>query len=98
MPLHIVRNDIAKSIHRIGKMELLFDLVTDKLHGRPDELQSPPVKEAVQMLSAYYESGDWLHDYELDEQQFLPSNLKRGVLSQDALYDLLSEIKNLTVQ
>lgn len=94
----MIKNDVAKSVLRIGRMELLFDLVTDKLHGRPDELQSPSVKEAVQILSAYYESGDWLHDYELDEQQLLPPRLKRGVLSQDGLYDLLFEIKKRTVQ
>ena len=32
-------------------------------------------------------------DYEADERGELPPDLKRGVLSQDALYDLLEERK-----
>lgn len=40
-----------------------------------------------------YESGEWREDYEADERGELPPNMKRGVLSQDALYDLLGERK-----
>ena len=39
----------------------------------------------------YYTSGLWRDDYEADERGELPPDLKRGVLSQDALYNLLSE-------
>ncbi len=42
-------------------------------------------------LRAYYEGGAWQKDYEADERGELPSGLRRGVLSQDALYDLLAE-------
>ena len=42
-------------------------------------------------LREYVDSGLWLSDYEADERGELPSDLKRGVLSQDGLYDLLSE-------
>ena len=40
---------------------------------------------------AYYTSGEWRDDYEADERGELPPDMKRGVLSQDALYDLLEE-------
>lgn len=40
------------------------------------------------------ESGQWLQDYELDEQGLLPQSLKRGVLAQDAVYDFLEEVRN----
>ena len=43
-------------------------------------------------LMQYYEGGLWLSDYEADERGELPSELKRGVLSQDGVYNLLSEI------
>jgi len=36
------------------------------------------------------DSGQWLADYELDEAGGLPPDLKRGVLSEDGLYNLLS--------
>ena len=46
--------------------------------------------EVAGELIAYYENGQWLRDYESDERGELPSNLKRGVLSQDGLWDLLA--------
>ncbi len=42
-------------------------------------------------LAAYMESGEWLADYLADEEGRIPKDMKRGVLSQDALYDLLTE-------
>lgn len=47
-------------------------------------------------LTQYYESGQWLRDYELDEQGLLPPDLKRGVLAQDAVYDFLDRISKKT--
>ena len=44
-------------------------------------------------LKEYYESGLWLSDYEADERGELPADLKRGVLSQDGLYNLLNDIE-----
>ncbi len=82
-------------LRRVKRMELLFDLVTNTLHTAPDTLQSSSVKQAAKMLSDYYESGEWLHDYEADGQGLLPSDLKRGVLSQDGLYDLLCDIREV---
>ena len=49
--------------------------------------------EALRALNEYLSSGLWLEDYEADERGELPPDLKRGVLSQDALYDLLTEEK-----
>ncbi|MBQ8827446.1 MAG: DUF4298 domain-containing protein [Oscillospiraceae bacterium] len=46
-------------------------------------------------LTEYYEGGQWLADYESDERGELPSDLKRGVLSQDGLYNLLEDIKQI---
>lgn len=68
-------------IERIKKMERCYDRL----------LQS--VNEAdLNMLLEYYESGLWMHDYELDEQGLLPPELKRGVLSQDGVYIFLEQI------
>lgn len=83
---------VFTAISRINRMEKLFDEVSAVILNQPNELSSPEMREAIQILSDYYTNGDWLHDYELDEQQLLPPSLKRGVLSQDGLYDLLCEI------
>ena len=65
-------------IERVEKYERLFD-----------EATAAPDPEKLRLLDAYYTSGEWLEDYEADENGELPPDLKRGVLSQDALYDLL---------
>ena len=68
-------------------MEQLFDLLLEDPH-RPD------AEQMFSQLREYSDSGLWLHDYELDENGALPKELKRGVLSQDALYDLLCDEEN----
>ena len=67
-------------IERVEKYERLFDAAA--------AAHDP---ETLALLEAYYTSGDWREDYEADERGELPPDLKRGVLSQDALYDLLEE-------
>jgi hypothetical protein len=77
-------NMIEQAIERIKKMEELFELVSSG--GDTEE-----TRLARETLSGYMESGDFMRDYELDEEGLLPAELKRGVLSQDGLYDLLEE-------
>lgn len=81
---------LREALLRINRMEQQFDLLTNALQNAKDTLQAPSVQAAMQALSAYYAGGEWLRDYELDEQKLLPPELKRGVLSQDGLYELLS--------
>ncbi len=45
--------------------------------------------ELLQQLSDYYGSPAWKRDFAADEAGRLPKDLKRGVLSQDGIYDLL---------
>lgn len=42
-------------------------------------------------LARYYHSPEWLADYDADNRGELPQKLKRGILSEDAIYNLLSE-------
>ena len=53
---------------------------------------------AVKELTAYYESPQWMQDYEDDCAKKLPDDLMRGVLSEDAVYNLLSDIQVLQEQ
>ena len=71
---------------RVSFYEGLFDEVS-----AAEGVSSYEIEQKRKMLEDYYSSGQWLEDYEADEQGLLPDDLKRGVLSQDALYDLLGE-------
>ncbi|MCI8623346.1 MAG: DUF4298 domain-containing protein [Provencibacterium sp.] len=42
-------------------------------------------------LTAYYEDGRWMEDFEADAAGRLPQDLNRGVLSEDAVYNLLTD-------
>ena len=66
----------AARLNRIAAMEAAFDRRTP---------------EDIPMLAAYMDGGDWRADYEADEQGLIPRCMKRGVLSQDGLYNLLQE-------
>ena len=66
-------------IERITHMEALFD--------RALETRVIPAE-----LRDYYTGGQWLRDYEAEERGELPPELKRGVLSQDGLWDLMEEL------
>ncbi len=83
------------AIARIRQMETYYDDVTQILHTSPEQLSMQPVQEKILALSRYYEEGQWQDDYTMDEEHRLPKNLKRGVLSQDGLYDLLCALRSL---
>lgn len=73
---------------RVREMEGRFDRLKAALNA--GETLDAALQEDAHALCAYMEGGLWLGDYERDERGELPKDLKRGVLSQDALYDLLS--------
>ena len=81
---------MEKAIARIADMERAFDT----LRGANAEYirTDAAMQKLLADLVDYYENGLWLHDYELDERGLLPSTLKRGVLSQDAVYDFLDNL------
>ncbi len=81
------------TIIRIRRMEKYFDEVSTAIKAADGKISDKRVLRKVRVLEKYQSSGLWLKDYERDERGELPNGLKRGVLSQDGLYNLLSEIK-----
>ena len=71
------------AILRIREMEARFDRL----------LADSPEPDDLSVLLDYYENGQWLRDYRLDEQGLLPSDLKRGILSEDGFYNYLQQAK-----
>ena len=53
------------------------------------------VQECLKKLEAYYGSKEWKKDFHNDELGLLPSDLKRGVLSEDAIWNLLEDARAL---
>lgn len=78
-----------EACRRIAHMEAIYDTLRNSVGGESGMADARLLAE----LTAYYEGGQWRKDYELDEQGLLPPTLKRGVLSQDGVYDLLAQIR-----
>lgn len=84
---------IQEAINRIHRMEACFDRLQSIADEDAETLREDVVsREMLQTLTQYYESGQWLQDYELDEKGLLPQDMKRGILAQDAVYDFLDRI------
>ena len=89
----------AEQVRRISEMEARLDragIALGEITAALDGLRV--IREDVRLLSAYYESPLWREDFEADEAGLLPKDLKRGVLSEDAVYDLLSDYDALEKQ
>ena len=88
-----------ETIERIQHYEGLLDAVAPVLKDLEAALDRfDEVQAAVQELSAYYGSEEWHGDLAEDEAGKLPADLKRGVLSEDGIYDVLSDHYSLTVR
>ena len=93
------RDLMMETMERIQYFERLLDGVGPVLKDLEAALDRfDGVQGAVQELSAYYGSEDWHADLAEDEAGRLPAGLKRGVLSEDGIYDVLSDHYTLTVR
>ncbi len=80
-------------IKRIEKMERIFDALLTVSDESPERLYTDTeILELIRALKVYYEGGQWLKDYALDEKGLIPKSVKRGVLSEDGVYNLLMRI------
>ena len=81
-------------IARIKRMEQYFDEIGEIAKKDTKEVyENDVLRKKWQELLAYYEGGQWLKDFECDERGELPKNLKRGVLSEDGVYNLITKIE-----
>lgn len=88
------KNVVNETMVRIARMEQDREELTKAWQEQQTAIFSnADLRQKIKTLTNYMESGQWLLDYEAEERGELPKNLKRGVLSQDALYNLLEEIR-----
>ena len=83
--------------HRINEMEQRLTraaAAVDALEAAIDQYEA--AKNDLAALNAYLGSPEWHADRADDEAGRLPQDLKRGVLSEDAIWNLLEHAKELT--
>ena len=77
-------------IERIRRMEQLLDKVSATVTELSNALgKYDDIREDIATLNKYYGSKEWKLDYAADEAGLLPPNLKRGILSEDGLWNVL---------
>lgn len=89
-------SDNKKQIARIRKMERHLNralAAVKRLSTALDKYEE--AQEAIAALDQYYGSEEWRQDYADDEAGLLPDGLKRGVLSEDGIWNLLTDCKEL---
>ena len=85
-----------EQIERIKTMEQHLDQVSQAVEHLAAALDEYARAEAsARELSAYYGSREWKQDFADDEAGLLPPDLKRGVLSEDGIWNALEAYREL---
>jgi hypothetical protein len=85
-----------EQIERIRQMELRMERAAKAVMELSAALENyEAVQDDIAALEQYYGSEAWKQDYAADEAGLLAANLKRGVLSEDGIWNLLSDVSEL---
>ena len=85
-----------EQITRIQQMEQLFDFAKEAMEEpviTPEKYKE--LQKVIAILSEYYSRKEWKQDYADDEAGLFPKDLRRGVLSEDGLWNLLADWQEL---
>lgn len=87
----------AESIpQHIYQMEAILDTAQQKMEALEQRIADYKEYQAkIQELEAYYTSQQWKDDFAMDEEGKFPKRLKKGVFSEDGIYNMLERNKEL---
>jgi hypothetical protein len=86
-----------EQIKRIKQMELRLERAAKAVINLSAALEEyEAAQEDIKALDEYYGSKEWKQDFADDEAGRLPADLKRGVLSEDGIWNLLSDARELS--
>ena len=92
-------SDNKKQLARIRQMERHLNRVTAAVKHLEVALDKwEDAQEAIAALNEYYGSDLWKQDLADDEAGRLPADLKRGVLSEDGIWNILTDARDLTAR
>ena len=81
----------TKELDRISSMETYLDEVTTLTTKLKEQLDAMKAAEShAKALFQYYGSEDWHADRDLT----LPEGFKAGVLSEDSVYDAITDLRD----
>lgn len=85
---------------KIPKHLLEMEDILDKATSKMDELEKlmdeyEAFQSEIERLETYYTSRQWKDDFAADEAGMYPETLKRGILSEDGIYNMLERNREL---
>ena len=87
---------LQEQIRRITNMEAVLQEGRRAVAELSEKLEAlERTAPGLAALNQYYGSLLWWQDFEADEAGKLPSDLARGVLSEDGAFNLLEDYRNL---
>ena len=90
---------MSKQTERITKMEDHLNESRAALDALEKALEAyASSRKNIRELERYYSGRQWMKDYESWEKGELPEDLRCGVLSEDAVYDLLTDERDLVIR
>ena len=93
---HAPKTGIQHDIERITDMEQRFNRVDEALRALEIAMDTIiSLEDDILELDAYYSGDEWKADFRSDELGLLPQDLKRGVLSEDAIWNLLGRVDGI---
>ena len=86
-------------IERIKSMERRLEQVDVAIKRINDALDDyAAAQKPLRELEAYLASEQWRQDFADDEAGNLPADLKRGVLSEDGIWNTLDESRQINIR
>lgn len=82
--------------NHVCQMEAILDkalTILDELEEKIAEYKA--FQSELRKLEEYYVSPQWKKDFDIEEKGLFPKDVKRGVLSEDSIYDLLERNKEM---
>ena len=96
------KNHFRNRLYRENLPRHLFVMegILDRANGRMNVLEKAieefeKAQAEIKKLEEYYTSQQWKDDFAADEEGKYPADLKRGILSEDGIYNMLERNKEL---
>ena len=90
---------LMNQIDRIKTMEHHMDRASRAVMRLSTALDDyAEAQKSLRELEDYYGSDDWKQDFADDEAGLLPQGLRRGVLSEDGIWNLLEDSRSLNTR
>lgn len=87
---------MGKDFKHISEMEKIFDKVLQTQSAFEKAIEEyRELQPEIGKLEAYYSGKQWKDDHAMDERGESPADVKRGVLSEDGIYNMLERNKEI---